>query len=153
MPSSVLQLGGALKSLQKEATKFIGDIQSDTGFSIGGGSINLAGGKIGLNLPNLPKMPLGRTYVKGWTPHTPDSDVVYRSTIRDTGRGQAQTSDYVPRRPGEEPATYDDIKAQCLKSGVLWEDPDFPPVASSIYFRKPPSAWPNIQWKRPRVCG
>lgn len=98
-------------------------------------------------------MPSGRSYMKGWTPHTSNSDTVFRSTIRDTGRGLAQTSDFVPRRPGEVPTTYDDIKSKCLASGSLWDDPDFQPVASSIYFKKPPSAWPNIQWKRPSVSG
>jgi len=35
----------------------------------------------------------------------------------------------------------------------LWEDPDFPADDSSIYFRNPPSVWPDIQWKRPsEIC-
>ena len=33
----------------------------------------------------------------------------------------------------------------------LWEDPDFRPVASSIYYKNPPDVWPDIVWKRPPV--
>lgn len=142
---TVLQFGSSLKSLQDEANKFLGD----SGISIGGGGISVSGAKLGGF--GLSKMAQGRSYMKGWTPHTSKTDTTYRSTIRDTGRGLAQTSNFVPPKSGEQPKTYDEVKAECLESGTLWEDPDFPPVASSIYFKKPPSAWPNIQWKRPHV--
>jgi len=61
----------------------------------------------------------------------------------------------VPRNvdPDNVPQTYEDIKAACLDSGSLWEDPDFPADDSSIYYNKPPSVWPDIEWKRPsEIC-
>lgn len=42
---------------------------------------------------------------------------------------------------------YEDIKAQCLSSGSLWEDPEFPAIDASIFYsQRPPRA---IEWKRP----
>ena len=35
-------------------------------------------------------------------------------------------------------------QAACLDDGSLWEDPDFPAEDSSIYYKEPPSVWPNI---------
>ena len=42
-------------------------------------------------------------------------------------------------------------QAACLDDGSLWEDPDFPAEDSSIYYKDPPSVWPDIEWKRPSV--
>jgi len=46
---------------------------------------------------------------------------------------------------------YDDIKAECLSSGSLWEDPEFPAIDSSLFYsQRPPRA---IEWKRPsEIC-
>ena len=45
--------------------------------------------------------------------------------------------------------SYSEIKARCLKAGVLYEDPDFPAVEDSLFFsRKPPRPF---EWKRPSV--
>lgn len=45
---------------------------------------------------------------------------------------------------------YVDIKKHCVKEGVLFEDPDFPAVDSSLFFsKKPPKPF---VWKRPKVC-
>uniref|UniRef100_A0A0B7AEW7 Calpain-3 n=1 Tax=Arion vulgaris TaxID=1028688 RepID=A0A0B7AEW7_9EUPU len=46
---------------------------------------------------------------------------------------------------------YDDIKAQCKQQGILFEDPEFPCVDSSIFFsRSPPRPF---EWKRPsEIC-
>ena len=35
-------------------------------------------------------------------------------------------------------------QAACLDDGSLWEDPDFPAEDSSIYYKEPPSVWPDI---------
>ena len=35
-------------------------------------------------------------------------------------------------------------QAVCLDDGSLWEDPDFPAEDSSIYYKEPPSVWPDI---------
>ena len=45
--------------------------------------------------------------------------------------------------------TYDEIKAQCLSEGRLFEDPDFPAVDTSIFYSKAPPR--PFQWKRPTV--
>jgi len=41
---------------------------------------------------------------------------------------------------------FDEIKAQCLDSGELFTDPEFPPDGDSIYFSK--SAY-GLEWRRP----
>lgn len=44
--------------------------------------------------------------------------------------------------------SYEDIKKQCRKEGVLFEDPDFPATDSTLFFsRKPPRPF---VWKRPK---
>jgi len=89
----------------------------------------------------------GRTYVSGWSSRTDRNDVTNWSTVRDTRAGSASVSG----KPSDNINPYDAIKARCLQSNTLWEDPDFPAVKDSIFFKTPPSAWPNIQWKRPKV--
>ncbi|XP_066282225.1 calpain-3-like isoform X2 [Branchiostoma lanceolatum] len=43
--------------------------------------------------------------------------------------------------------TYAQIKAECLASGTLWSDPEFPPCDEKIFFsQKPPK---KFEWKRP----
>ncbi|XP_059154720.1 calpain-B-like isoform X2 [Physella acuta] len=46
----------------------------------------------------------------------------------------------------------DEIRAQCRQQGILFEDPEFPCVDSSIFFsRSPPRPF---EWKRPHeICG
>lgn len=44
---------------------------------------------------------------------------------------------------------YSELKAACLNNGKLFEDPEFPAVDSSLFFKKsPPGA---VKWLRPRV--
>ncbi len=76
--------------------------------------------------------PTESRYVKGW--------------------GSRKSYDKPP--PGGPPMqlegkTYAEIKAQCLREGRLFEDPDFPAVDSSIFYsRSPPRPF---VWKRPGV--
>lgn len=44
---------------------------------------------------------------------------------------------------------YSELKKDCIKSKKLFEDPEFPCVDASLYFRKPPPGM--VQWKRPGV--
>ncbi|KAM6941231.1 calpain-9 [Lycodopsis pacificus] len=47
--------------------------------------------------------------------------------------------------------SFDDLRHECLKAGVLFEDPDFPAEDSSLYFSQ--SVPVNIEWKRPKeIC-
>jgi len=92
----------------------------------------------------------GRRYVSGWTSRVDRGGALRRSTIRDTGHGSARSAAYRPAADDDD-ASYEAIKAQCLESGTLWEDPDFPPAQESIFYDQPPSAWPDIEWKRPHV--
>jgi len=97
-------------------------------------------------------IPRGRVYVSGWAPRIERSDAHRQSTIHDTGVGLARSVVYQPTAAGRaDGSSYAAVKARCQQTGTLWEDPDFPPVARSLYYRRPPSAWPNIQWKRPHV--
>lgn len=44
-------------------------------------------------------------------------------------------------------SSYERIKAECKKKNVLWEDPDFPAIQTSVFYHQTP---PFIfQWKRP----
>ena len=45
---------------------------------------------------------------------------------------------------------YDEIVSHCLKTGELWEDPDFPPVQSSLFYHQNPPQT-SFEWKRPHV--
>ena len=92
----------------------------------------------------------GRTFVSGWTCRIDNSSSVRRSTISDTGNGSARTVTYRPSADDDD-NSYEAIRARCLDSGTLWEDPDFPPADESLFYSQPPSAWPNIEWKRPQV--
>lgn len=41
---------------------------------------------------------------------------------------------------------YERIKSECKRKNILWEDPDFPAVQSSVfYYQTPPF---TFQWKR-----
>jgi calpain-9 len=44
---------------------------------------------------------------------------------------------------------YENIVRQCLKSGELWEDPEFPAVQGSVFYYQ--SAPFTFEWKRPLV--
>ncbi|CAH1777842.1 unnamed protein product [Owenia fusiformis] len=86
-----------------------------------------------------------RRYLKGWgSRFAPRPDP--RPTIRDTGRGSSKNkSGFSEEGQGQ---TYEEIKAECLESGGLWEDPDFPAEDCSIFFNSPPPCYP-VEWKRP----
>jgi hypothetical protein len=92
-------------------------------------------------------MPPSRIYVSGWSSRV-DRSGVGLSTVRDTGAGTAASATYAPI---SDENSYDAIRARCVQNGTLWEDPDFPAAKESLFFKTPPSGWPNIQWKRPRV--
>lgn len=44
---------------------------------------------------------------------------------------------------------YERIKRACLKSGELWEDPEFPATQASVFYHQTPPF--QFQWKRPKV--
>ncbi|XP_036066609.1 calpain-9 [Oryzias melastigma] len=47
--------------------------------------------------------------------------------------------------------TFEQLRRECLQKGVLFEDPDFPAVDSSLFFSQ--SVPVQIQWKRPKeIC-
>ncbi|KAK2177398.1 hypothetical protein NP493_599g02062 [Ridgeia piscesae] len=94
---------------------------------------------------------MSRRYQIGFGPRR-DKGFRFQPTIRDIG-GLGRRADYQPRGDDEQPNTYDDVKATCQEEGCLWEDPDFPAEESSIYFKDPPSVWPDIEWLRPgEIC-
>lgn len=45
--------------------------------------------------------------------------------------------------------SYDNIKAECLKNGILFEDPEFPAQDDTIFFSRSPNR--PFEWKRPGV--
>uniref|UniRef100_A0A8C4RPF4 Calpain-5-like n=1 Tax=Erpetoichthys calabaricus TaxID=27687 RepID=A0A8C4RPF4_ERPCA len=46
---------------------------------------------------------------------------------------------------------YYKLKRNCLKHGMLFEDPLFPPTAESLYYKRTPPS--DIEWKRPsEIC-
>lgn len=44
---------------------------------------------------------------------------------------------------------YSELKKHCINDKTLFEDPEFPAVNSSLYFKKPPPGF--VEWKRPGV--
>ena len=44
---------------------------------------------------------------------------------------------------------YEAIVHHCIKTGELWEDPEFPAIQSSVFYHQTPPS--NFQWKRPHV--
>ncbi|XP_035522893.1 calpain-5-like [Morone saxatilis] len=42
---------------------------------------------------------------------------------------------------------YTELKRNCIKDKILFEDPEFPATSVSLYFRKPPPGF--VEWKRP----
>ncbi|TGZ62116.1 hypothetical protein CRM22_007626 [Opisthorchis felineus] len=47
--------------------------------------------------------------------------------------------------------SYDELKVQLLQQGRLFEDPEFPPLDSSLYYSQPPPR--PVQWLRPHeIC-
>ena len=44
---------------------------------------------------------------------------------------------------------YEAIVHHCVKTGELWEDPEFPAVQSSVFYHQTPPF--SFQWKRPHV--
>jgi len=130
-----LQFSSTLKSFQRDISNILDDFQGDF--------------RAGKHTGNLPcsGVPGGRVYISGWAPRIERPDIGKRSTIRDTGFGLARSI----LHHSEESDSYAAVKEHCLQTRVLWEDPDFRPVAQSLYYKRPPSAWPDIQWKRPHV--
>jgi len=129
----LLQFGSTLKSFQREITNILDDIQNEP--------------------PGVKyQSPRGRVYTRGWVPRIDRSDVSRQSTIRDTGFGLGRSVTYRPvTAGGSDGSSYAAMRAHCLQTRTLWEDPDFQPVARSLFYKRPPSAWPDIQWKRPHV--
>ncbi|CAH1791248.1 unnamed protein product, partial [Owenia fusiformis] len=115
-------------------TETIGGGGSFNGFSSGGGMTIVkprayggGGGGVGGRVIK-PTRPSSR-YSKGWG----------SANIRQPPKNST---------PMElEGTTYKEIKAQCLKEGRLFEDPDFPAVDSSIFYSRAPPR--QFEWKRP----
>ena len=51
----------------------------------------------------------------------------------------------------DEPQTFEAIKQECIDSGALWEDPDFPAEDASMFYETAPAVGGDIEWKRPSV--
>ena len=69
-------------------------------------------------------------------------------------KGWGSRKSYDKPAPGLPPMqlegkTYAEIKAQCLREGRLFEDPDFPAIDSSIFYSRAPPR--PFTWKRPGV--
>ncbi|KAK9540819.1 hypothetical protein VZT92_003245 [Zoarces viviparus] len=69
-----------------------------------------------------------------------------QSTLSGQGSGSKKAVD--TQADGK---SFDDLRHECLKEGVLFEDPDFPAEDSSLYFSQAVPV--NIEWKRPKeIC-
>uniref|UniRef100_A0A671TMZ0 Calpain 9 n=1 Tax=Sparus aurata TaxID=8175 RepID=A0A671TMZ0_SPAAU len=60
-----------------------------------------------------------------------------------SGRGSKRAED--TQSDGK---SFEQLRSECLQSGVLFEDPDFPATDSSLFFSQ--SVPVNIEWKRPK---
>ncbi|XP_068451703.1 calpain-9 [Clinocottus analis] len=69
-----------------------------------------------------------------------------QSTLSGRGSGSSKAVD--TQSDGK---SFDELRLECLKQGVLFEDPDFPAADSSLYYSQ--SVPVNIEWKRPKeIC-
>lgn len=46
--------------------------------------------------------------------------------------------------------SFEEIRQDCLRRGILFEDPDFPAADDSLFYSQ--SVPINFEWKRPKVC-
>lgn len=67
-----------------------------------------------------------------------------QSTLSGRGSGSSQAQD--TQSDGK---SFQQLRQECLQEGVLFEDPDFPPADSSLFYSQ--SAPVAIEWKRPKV--
>lgn len=108
---------------------------SSSGFTTRFGDMNMNGGtpaKFPSSISSRRSQPQESRYTKGW----------------------GTRKSYDKPAPGLPPMklegkTYAEIKAQCLREGRLFEDPDFPAVDSSIFYSRAPPR--PFVWKRPGV--
>lgn len=63
-----------------------------------------------------------------------------------SGRGSGSTKAQNTQSSGK---SFEQLRSECLQEGVLFEDPDFPAVDSSLYYSQ--SVPVQIEWKRPTV--
>lgn len=63
-----------------------------------------------------------------------------------SGRGSGSTKAENTQSNGK---SFEQLRSECLQNGVLFEDPDFPAVDSSLYYSQ--SVPVQIEWKRPTV--
>ncbi|KAM7008983.1 calpain-9 [Tautogolabrus adspersus] len=69
-----------------------------------------------------------------------------QSTLSGRGSGSLKAED--TQWDGK---SFEELRQECLQRGVLFEDPDFPAVDSSLFFSQ--SCPVNIEWKRPKdIC-
>ncbi|XP_075871755.1 calpain-9 [Nelusetta ayraudi] len=65
-----------------------------------------------------------------------------------SGRGYGSTKAENTQSNGK---SFEQLRSECLQTGVLFEDPDFPAVDSSLYYSQ--SVPVQIEWKRPtEIC-
>ncbi|KAK2817504.1 hypothetical protein Q5P01_025695 [Channa striata] len=64
-----------------------------------------------------------------------------QSTVYGSGSIQAENTQ-------SDGKSFEQLRNECLRKGVLFEDPDFPATDSSLFFSQKPPV--NIQWKRPK---
>ncbi len=114
---------------------FPATVTSGGGFSTRFADRNISNGGMhsgGKNISSRHSEPTESRYTKGW----------------------GTRKSYDKPAPGQPPMqldgkTYAEIKAQCLREGRLFEDPDFPAIDSNIFYsRSPPRPF---VWKRPGV--
>lgn len=68
-----------------------------------------------------------------------------QSTLSGRGSGSPKALD-----TQQDGRSYEQLRQECLQRGVLFEDPDFPAVDSTLFFSQ--SVPVQFEWKRPKVC-
>lgn len=63
-----------------------------------------------------------------------------------SGRSSGSTKAMDTQSDGK---SFEQLRSECLQKGVLFEDPDFPAIDSSLYYSQ--SVPVHIEWKRPTV--
>lgn len=75
----------------------------------------------------------------------------YWTGDKTTANGRSAHAAGKPLVQHHAPSNYHQLRRACRERGILYDDPDFPATARSLYAHKKPSLGGPITWLRPHV--
>lgn len=80
--------------------------------------------------------------------HWPSS--LEKMPLQSTLSGKGSSGSFQAENTQSGGKSFEELRQECLRKGVLFEDPDFPATDSSLFFSQKVPV--EIKWKRPKVC-